>query len=382
MRPTVAKVSPNAGSVGLPQRARRRKLLPAVHRRGTLPRVPPPPATAHDLAIVVPAYKGRFLERTLQSIAAQDDRRFRLYVADDGSPDRIGEIVAPFATTLGERLVFRRFDDNLGGRSLTGHWTRAIALSDEPWVWLFSDDDVMEPGSVAAFRAARAATGDAFDVYRFNSIIVDDDERVVALCPPHPERERWCDLAYHLLSGWRRVNQQEMVFRRAALQRIGGFLDLPLAWFSDHAFALAAAAATGVCTIQGPRLRFRQSGANLSSRSTRALDVRKQAANEAYVDWLLGFVEQHDCGEFPGRDVLRALAKQTYLQGLWVPRRWVGLGQARGVLRFMRQRLGMSRAESLARLCFYNATAPIVRGKSALLQGLLGRNVAGRSSSR
>ena len=41
------------------------------------------------LAIVIPAYKAAFFERTLESIALQTDQRFRVYIGDDASDDAL-----------------------------------------------------------------------------------------------------------------------------------------------------------------------------------------------------------------------------------------------------------------------------------------------------
>ena len=100
-----------------------------------------------SLAIILPAYKGRFLSETLDSVAAQTCRDFVLYIGDDASPDALQEIVRPYESRL--PLVYHRFDRNLGRTDLAGHWERCIALSDEPLVWLFSDDDLMPPDGVA-----------------------------------------------------------------------------------------------------------------------------------------------------------------------------------------------------------------------------------------
>ena len=47
------------------------------------------------MAIVIPAYKGRFLKETLDSIAVQAHKdEFVLYIGDDASPERL-DIINP-----------------------------------------------------------------------------------------------------------------------------------------------------------------------------------------------------------------------------------------------------------------------------------------------
>ena len=93
------------------------------------------------IAIVIPAYKCRFLRQTLDSIVVQTCRSFTVYIGDDASPQNLKEIVSDYADKM--NIVYRRFDTNLGGVDLPGHWDRCIALAKEPVVWFFSDDDLM-----------------------------------------------------------------------------------------------------------------------------------------------------------------------------------------------------------------------------------------------
>lgn len=49
------------------------------------------------MAIVIPAYKGRFLKETLDSIAVQAHKdEFVLYIGDDASPERLDKIVESY----------------------------------------------------------------------------------------------------------------------------------------------------------------------------------------------------------------------------------------------------------------------------------------------
>jgi hypothetical protein len=105
------------------------------------------------IAIVIPAYKCRFLRQTLDSIVVQTCRSFTVYIGDDASPQNLKEIVSDYADKM--NIVYRRFDTNLGGVDLPGHWDRCIALAKEPVVWFFSDDDLMPQDGVERISASR-----------------------------------------------------------------------------------------------------------------------------------------------------------------------------------------------------------------------------------
>jgi len=122
------------------------------------------------LAIIIPAYKGSFLAEALASIAAQTDRRFRVYVGDDASPEDLRKICDEFQADID--LKYCRFEEKFGGKSLVDQWCRCIELSTEPWIWLFADDDVMEKGCVDCFYRGLEETRGAYDVYRFNTLTI------------------------------------------------------------------------------------------------------------------------------------------------------------------------------------------------------------------
>ena len=82
-----------------------------------------------ELAIIIPAYKGRFLGAALDSLARQSCMDFTVYVGDDCSPEDIGEIVSKYAGSID--IVYRKFEDNLGGTDLSAHWERAMCV----WPW-------------------------------------------------------------------------------------------------------------------------------------------------------------------------------------------------------------------------------------------------------
>ena len=235
------------------------------------------------LAIVVPAYKARFLAEALRSVAAQTDQRFRLYVCDDASPEDLEAVFREAA--LPADAAFHRFEQNAGGRSLVESWRRSVALSDEPWVWLFSDDDVMQPGCVAAFYQALEGDRDAFHVYRFNTLVIDAAGRVVRIHPPNPELESVEEFIYHRLTLQRMSLAPEHIFRRRAYEARGGFVDFPFGLGSDDATWINVVGEDTLFRgLAGPRVCWRMSGSNISSYADGY--TQKMLGLLAYASWL------------------------------------------------------------------------------------------------
>jgi glycosyltransferase involved in cell wall biosynthesis len=239
-----------------------------------------------SLAVVIPAYKTQFLRATLQSFADQTDRRFQIYIGDDASPEPVESVVREFSEKLPIR--YHRFNENLGGQSLVRHWTRCLEQTTEPWLWLFSDDDFLEPGCVAAFYAALEKTAGAHDAYRFSTIEERDGGTATAR-PEHPPLQNGKDFLCEQLRGPHNSVMQEIIFSRAAWQR-AGIPDFPLAWFADDAFIARLGAERPLGALAGPRLHWRLGSANISGDFSRAATRRKLRATARHARWAFDFL--------------------------------------------------------------------------------------------
>jgi Glycosyl transferase family 2 len=238
----------------------------------------------HKLAVVVPAFKADFLARSLASLARQTDQRFSIYVFDDASPADLKSITA---AALGNRAHrFKRFEKNLGGVSLPQHWNRCLAEVNEPWVWLFSDDDVMDENCVAEFYRQIEADENGADIWRFDARVIDEADRVVGLHSRNVESETWLEFSYGRLMDWRPSFLQQQIFRREVLANAGGFTDWPLAWYVDDALVIAMSSQKPIRRIPHAQVGWRRSGQNITP--DRALRVRREKLRAAclFARWL------------------------------------------------------------------------------------------------
>lgn len=247
------------------------------------------------LAIVIPAYKSAFLREVLQSIANQTCGKFQLYIGDDASPEKIGPIVREFSGRL--PINYHRFHKNLGRKSLVRHWKRCIDMSREPWVWLFSDDDIMEENCVEKFYQELQLTEGRHDLYRFNTFSIDAAGRLLSENPLHPQIETGADFLVARLRGGRTSTAQELIFSRAAWESIGGFCDFPLGWASDDVFIATLGSRKPIRVIPGARLGWRLSGRNISTNNSLAVAIQKLQACREFVEWAEDFLKKNPPSE-------------------------------------------------------------------------------------
>jgi Glycosyl transferase family 2 len=254
-------------------------------------------ANHQSLAVVIPAYKSSFLREVLASVADQTCLKFQVYVGDDASPENIRDIVREFSDKL--PIHYHRFSKNLGAISLAEHWRRCINLSHEPWVWLFSDDDLMEEQCVETFYRELRNTSGQYELYRFNTCSINGQSRLISENALHPQNESGPDFLVSRLRGGRTSTAQELIFSRAAWESVGGFPDFPLGWASDDAFIATLGSRKPIRVIPGPRLKWRLSGKNISTDNSIAMAIQKHQACRKFVEWAAAFLKQHSPTEGP-----------------------------------------------------------------------------------
>lgn len=308
------------------------------------------------LAIVIPVYKSKFFYQTLESIFAQTCQDFKLYIGDDCSPDPVKEVIRSLEGR--RQLKYTRFEQNLGQRSLVSHWERCIALSNEPWVWLFSDDDMMEKECVEALLGTLNRAGETHDVFRFDTFFIGTDGEIEALNPIHPEWEGWMQFAYFWLRGLRRCTMPELVFSREAFRRTGGFVELPLAWGSDVATLIRLSTSSGITGVKGPRVLFRNSGENISSSRKKSLLKPKLDASMQFVEWLSAHANSNPDPSFPlGANVLHCLSRDWFLDHLERQHSYIDLRECWKIASFMSGFWGNTPRRNLVRLMRSNLTS-------------------------
>lgn len=183
------------------------------------------------LAIIISYYKLSYFEETLQSLANQTDKRFKVYIGDDASPENPTALLNQYQGKFD--FVYHRFENNLGGTSLPKQWERCIALSDkEEWLMILGDDDYLSENVVVQFYAHLLEFESKANVVRFSSRTIVEAENHKATICLHPVWETATDAFLRKFKMITRSSLSEYVFTKKSYEKYG-FYDYPLAWNSD-----------------------------------------------------------------------------------------------------------------------------------------------------
>ena len=234
------------------------------------------------LSIIIPYYKLTFFEATVQSLANQTDKRFKVYIGDDASPEDPTKLLDKYKGTFD--FVYHKFEDNLGGISLTQQWERCIALSNnEEWIMILGDDDVLGKNVVEAFYAnLLEIEKEEINVVRFASQIIDETTNTTSKVFVNPKLESAAYFYSRRFLGLVRSSLSEHVFRRESYLKYS-FRNYPLAWHSDDYAWIQFAEKKPVFAINDATVMIRVSDISLSGMDTN-VNEKEKAESMFYMD--------------------------------------------------------------------------------------------------
>lgn len=247
------------------------------------------------LALVIPAFKGRYLKDALDSIAQQTCKLFNLYIGDDASPEDLGQLITAYHGKI--NIIYKRFPENLGGKDLVAHWERCIDLTEnEEWIWLFSDDDVMGNTCVKNFYDGLQSEPDA-DLFHININFINAAGEIFKKCSPFPNKLSVSDFFSKRIKFQLNSSVVEYIFRKTVYIDKKGFKNNDMAWCSDDATWIKFGKDNGIVTIPGI-VYWRISGDNISSvNNDKNVVIRKVKSNVHHVKWVSNYFIKHNLAD-------------------------------------------------------------------------------------
>ncbi|SFS78568.1 glycosyltransferase family A protein [Lutibacter maritimus] len=243
------------------------------------------------LAIVIPFFKLIYFNDTLKSLANQTDKRFKVYIGDDASPENPLDLLEHYKGTFD--FEYKRFETNLGGLSLTKQWERCIEMIDnEEWIMLLGDDDYLDENVVASWYYNFKNFESKTSVVRFATIVVNEKTNRISKIHKHPIWESSIDSFWRRYEGKTRSTLSEYIFSKNKYLEFG-FRNYPLAWHSDDMAWLVFTNAGNIFTINESVVFYRFSEISLSGKKMNQ-NLKDKASYLFYKDIIEQFLTEFD----------------------------------------------------------------------------------------
>lgn len=224
----------------------------------------------NNLAFIIPYFKLSFFRETLESLALQTNQRFNVYIGNDASPEDPRVLLKEFENRF--KFIYKKFENNLGGTSLTKQWDRCIALmNDEAWFTILGDDDVVSENYVEAFyNNLDEINENKCNVIKFSQCWIDEKGSMINEFTSYNQFIDPTENLNFKLKLHHRSSLSEHVFRKVKYSLIG-FVALPIAWGSDDIAVLEFADNNMIYFIDSAKVFVRISTENISGREDNIL---------------------------------------------------------------------------------------------------------------
>lgn len=230
------------------------------------------------VSFVMPAYKGLWIRKAIDSILAQTYQNIELIIVDDVSPEDLYSIVSSYEDG---RIRYHRNSENLGGTSLIRQWEHSLTFAKGEYVVMAADDDVYHP-QFTEQAINMVIKYPKCDIVRSRVAQIDEQGALVGIDQAFPAYMSQIEYAFRYRDGSAFICMGNFLFRTEALRR-KGFVDFPCALCSDIATSIDLAR-NGMANVDRMLFYFRQSDVHLSGSTVR--NREKMEAITLFFDWI------------------------------------------------------------------------------------------------
>lgn len=220
-----------------------------------------------SFSFVMPAYKSTYIGKAIESIVNQTVPNWDLTIIDDFSPEDLETIVGKYQD---DRIRYIRNDVNIGRQDLVAQWNHSLSFAKGEWIVLAADDDEYLPAFLEKVQELITKYPQV-NLIRSRVEQIDENGKHLyddGLFSEFSSKEQYLQ---DWLTGKAFTCIGNYVFRRTALEAIGGFANYPCGFGSDIETPIKLSV-NGVANTYEMLFRFRQSSQHLSADKSRFIE--------------------------------------------------------------------------------------------------------------
>lgn len=236
-----------------------------------------------NITIIIPYFKLSFFDATLNSLAIQTDKRFRVLIGDDASLEDPKPLLDTYKGQFD--FFYHRFDENLGSISLVQQWERCVKIIDfdSSWILILGDDDVLGINVIQEFyKNLELINKLNINVIKFSTVVIDENDKEITKVFKNKELTKSTDAFYNKIIDRSRSSLSEHIFRKSTYDELG-FKEYGLAWHSDDMAWLDFSNFKKLFCINTEKIFIRVSDKSISGTNEDSIE-KVQASFQFYSD--------------------------------------------------------------------------------------------------
>ena len=259
-----------------------------------------------SLAIVIPYYNIHFFDKTLFSLSCQTDKRFKVYIGNNNSPNDPMELIDHYKDGLD--ITYKVFRNERDPRLLSNQFMQCLSLiSDEEWFMILGDDDMLDSDVVAEFyRNLPQVEAEGLHVIKFSSALLNEYDEIISNAFSLFPTESSTELFFNkIIKGKVRSSLSEHIFRTSQYTKYK-IPQYSLAWHSDDMMIMQYSDFKNIACISDSVVFIRFSSKSISGQTKLYIKEKKEASIDFYSDLLFRYHKEFD------NDQLRTILGQLF----------------------------------------------------------------------
>lgn len=246
-----------------------------------------------SLAIVIPYYNIEFFDKTLFSLAYQTDKRFKVYIGNNNSPNSPICLIDNYKNQLD--IVYKEFKNERNPITLSEQFIQCVSLiSDEEWFMILGDDDLLEQDVIADFyRYLPQIQAAQIDVVKYSTAVINKYDDLISKIYKYNLIENSIDLYVKKIRNIGRSSLSEHIFRTSQYHKYKISV-YPLAWHSDDMMILRYSDFGNIFCISDSIVLIRFSNINITGRVYSYMNEKSEASICFYSELLSRYIEKFD----------------------------------------------------------------------------------------
>jgi len=216
------------------------------------------------VSVGIPVVKANYLFNAIQCCINQTYKAIEIIVVNNAAEISVGDKIEQIVKSFDDKRI--RYYRNKSQLQMIQNWNLTFQYATGNFFSILCDDDEWHPEYIATMIKL-SVKYPKVNIFHSRVLITNEDQQLKStLSPLCNEYEDSLDFIYHRIKSMRIQYLSDFLVRRASLEKIGGFFDLPDGWGSDDiTWFKIALTGEGIAYSDSPLFTYNNNAENVTN---------------------------------------------------------------------------------------------------------------------